>query len=126
MRQRRNRSLFRPRPSECQEYTVLYNRAQSKETLEKISNFFKIPLEDLKYDIAERGDKNFNIQEYQKLVLEIGKIVLENNLSVAKPQMEKIIETLTKNHSKLKNVQYSILSIVLYLQANGEIDTIDS
>lgn len=105
---------------------ILYNRAQSKETLEKISNFFKIPLEDLKYDIAERGDKNFNIQEYQKLVLEIGKIVLENNLSVAKPQMEKIIETLTKNHSKLKNVQYSILSIVLYLQANGEIDTIDS
>jgi hypothetical protein len=29
MRRSRNRSLFRPRPSECQEYTVLYNRAQS-------------------------------------------------------------------------------------------------
>jgi hypothetical protein len=46
-------------------------------------------------------------------------------LSIAKPQMEKIIETLTKNHSKLTNVQYSILSIVLYLQATREIDTID-
>ena len=105
---------------------ILYNRSHSKETIEKISSFFKIPLEDLKHDISERGDKNFDIQKYQKLVLEIGKIVSENNLSIAKPQMEKIIETLTKNHTKLQNVQYSILSIILYLQTNREIDTIDS
>lgn len=69
MRQRRNRSLFRPRPSECQEYTVLYNRAQRNGLINPLPPYSMCP----SYGwVAPQGSSGSSYQIPQENIIYIG------------------------------------------------------
>lgn len=104
---------------------IVHARACPEDTLKKVSDALRIPIERLmQTNVLEKRTHEFNIKLYNKLSSYVSEFVEKKSLTISKEQMDRVIYAVYKNINTFKDPQNAINTIMIYLYEQGEFQEI--